>query len=147
MNIRQAQSEDLKDVLPLFKGYLKFYRKEADPDTSKRFLMQRLENEEATIFYARNDGGEAMGFTLLYPTFSSVSMAPILTLNDLFVHPEHRRSGVGKALLSRAVDYARANNYARLQLETEITNKDARRLYELEGWIRDEELYHYTYTL
>jgi GNAT superfamily N-acetyltransferase len=49
----------------------------------------------------------AAGFTQLYPSFSSGSMAPILILNDLFVAPEGRRHGIGTALLDAAADYGR----------------------------------------
>ena len=53
------------------------------------------------------DGGKIVGFAQLYPSFSSVSLRPIRILNDLFVDPDHRRSGAGRALLDAARDHAR----------------------------------------
>ena len=60
----------------------------------------------------------ATGFTQLYPTFSSVSAALILTLNDLFVGQAARRLGVGKSLLTAAADYGKANGAVRLSPRT-----------------------------
>lgn len=53
-------------------------------------------------------GGVAVGFALFFPTFSTFRGRPGMYLEDLYVRPEHRGRGVGKALLSavarRAVD-------------------------------------------
>jgi GNAT superfamily N-acetyltransferase len=80
------------------------------------------------------DEDAAVGFTQLYPSFSSGAAAPILILNDLFVVPSARRCGVATSLLRAAVEAARAAGAVRLTLSTEIVNEAARQLYEREGW-------------
>ena len=55
-----------------------------------RFIEQRVVNHESIIFLATNDG-LALGFTQLYPSFSSVSMRRLWILNDLFVAPSARK--------------------------------------------------------
>ena len=147
MTIHQATLEHLDTLVALFDGYRQFYRQTSDKAASKAFLKARLTNEEAFVFIARDEDGAAAGFTLLYPMFSSVRQKRVYILNDLFVHPDHRRKGVGALLLDRAVQFGKEQGAAGLQLETEVTNIKAQGLYEKEGWSRVEDEYFYTYDL
>jgi len=88
-----------------------------------------------------------MGFTQLYPSFSSVSAARIFILNDLFVVPEARRSGLGRQLLSAAKDFGQKEAAVGLTLSTEVTNEAAQGLYESEGWVRQRDFYTYQLAL
>ena len=144
--IRKATLDDLDDLTLLFDGYAQFYRQPSNMEECHDFLRDRLTNQEAIIFIAYLDD-EAAGFTLLYPSFSSVSRAPILILNDLFVSPDSRKKGIGIELLNCAVEFGKKYGAVRLHLETEISNSSAQSLYEKEGWTRDSETYHYSYTL
>lgn len=76
----------------------------------------------------------------------SVKPVPsIFILNDLFVMPEARRSGVARRLLEAAAGRAREAGAIRLTLSTANTNTDAQSLYTSAGWKRDEDfsVYHY----
>jgi GNAT superfamily N-acetyltransferase len=137
---------DLDTLVPLFDAYRVFYEKPSDPDGARAFLKARIVGEESVVFVATVDGAPA-GFTQLYPSFSSVSMAPIQVLNDLFVHESARRAGVAKALLVAAIEYARVEGAVRLALSTAHTNVPAQALYERYGWTRDDEYLTYEYTL
>ncbi len=95
-----------------------------------------MERNESVIFVAF-DLGKAVGFTQLYPSFSSGAMARIFVLNDLYVVPEARRFGVGSALLGAAADFGRAEGAVRLMLSTEVTNTVAQSVYKKNGWKRD----------
>ena len=145
--VRQATVFDLELIVPLFDAYRQFYRKPGDVELARRFLRERFEHNESTVFLALLEDGTAMGFTQLYRTFSSVSAAPILILNDLYVRPEARRNKVGSALLNAAAGYGRAIGAVRLTLRTEATNSTAHALYEGEGWVREEEFYTYNLAL
>jgi GNAT superfamily N-acetyltransferase len=147
ITVRRATVADVELIAPLFDAYRQFYRAGSDLDLARTFIRERLEKNESIIFIALLANGTATGFTQLYPTFSSVSMAPILTLNDLFVGAAARRLGVGKALLTVAAEYGKANGAVRLSLRTEINNSTAQRLYEQEGWMRDDRFYSYDLTL
>jgi putative acetyltransferase len=61
-------------------------------------------------------------------------------LSKLFVAPSHRGRGLGKALLARGVDEARARRYRRVWLETRTIYREAVRLYESTGWGRGPDL-------
>lgn len=85
----QANLNHLDDLAVLFDAYRVFYKKETDLDAAKKFLRERLANDQSVIFMVYNDS-RAVGFTQLYPVFSSVNMAAVWLLNDLFVDPVYR---------------------------------------------------------
>ncbi len=144
--LRQASVFDLEALIPLFDGYRRFYRQPSEPDRIRRFLLDRFEYNQSVTFIAKN-GAEAVGFTQLYPSFSTGALARIFVLNDLFVEPAARRTGAGVALLVAAAEYARGVGASRLTLSTELTNAPARALYEKLGWTRNTEFCTYQLAL
>ena len=143
--VRQAVLADLALVAPLFDGYRRFYGRASDPDAAAAFLRERFDHAESVIFLAL-EGTEPVGFTQLYPSFSSVSLARVFILNDLFVVPTHRRSGIGSALLDAATGHARALGAVRVSLNTDVANAAAQATYEARGWKRDREYFAYHFT-
>ena len=141
-SVRQAVLADIEKIVPLFDGYRQFYGQPSDEAAVRAFLRNRLEQQDSVLFVAETKG-RSVGFTQLYPTFSSVSMARTFVLNDLFVSSEARRSGVARGLLGAAAHYAREVGAIRLSLSTAITNKPGQALYEGAGWRRDEVFYYY----
>ena len=136
MTTRRATLDDLPALVPLLDGYRVFYRQPSDRAGSEAFLRERLERGEAVVFLAEHDG-QAVGFTLLYPSFSSVRMAPIWVLNDLFVAESSRRTGAGRALLDAAHAHARTTGAVVVVLATGHANTTAQRLYEATGFEKD----------
>lgn len=136
LTTRQATVDDLDLIVPLFDAYRLFYRQPSDAERARQFLLDRFVHQQSMIFLAFTDGA-AIGFTQLYPSFSSVSMARILILNDLFVRPEARHHGAGTALLERAAAFGRGIGAVRIVLTTEHTNTTAQAVYEKAGWKRD----------
>lgn len=134
--------QELERVVPLFDAYRQFYRQTSDPTGARAFLRARIAREESVIFLARDEDGRARGFVQLYPTFSSVTLAARWILNDLYVAPEARRSGVGRALLERAREHAIESGANGLVLATAEDNRSAQALYESCGWRRDG-FFHY----
>jgi GNAT superfamily N-acetyltransferase len=145
MLIKRATLSDLDDAAPLFDAYRQFYGQRSDVPAARAFLDERLRRDESVIFLALagDDGGEALGFTQLYPSFSSVSLKRLWVLNDLFVGPGVRRGGVGRRLLERAREWAIETEAKGLVLATAVTNSTAQALYESCGWRRDDEFQHY----
>lgn len=74
-------------------------------------------------------GGEAVGFSTLYFTFASTRSCQVALLNDLFVKPEHRSAGVGRALLEHALAFTRQERIRFIRWSTQATNLEAQRLY------------------
>lgn len=144
LTIRQAVLADLEALAPLFDGYRQYYGQPSDISAAHAFLRARFEHGESFVFIAL-DGDTPVGFTQLYPSFSSVSLARIFVLNDLFVHECARRKGVASKLLSAATEFAQALGAVRVSLSTAISNESAQALYQAAGWTRDEQflVYHF----
>ncbi len=147
LTIREAAIEDLDELVPLFDAYRQFYRQAPNPDLARTFLLERLQHRQSVIFIGFESSGRGLGFTQLYPSFSSASVARIYILNDLFVTPAARGKGIGTLLLKRAAEFGRAAGAVHLSLSTEITNIAAQALYESLGWKRDMTFWTYNLTL
>lgn len=134
ITIRQATKNDIEQVTDLFDLYRIFYRQESDRNAARNFLLARMDNRESEIIVAE-ESGKLVGFTQLYPQFSSTRMKKIWILNDLFVLEVYRGLGVAKALIKAARQFALDNQAAGLLLETEKTNEIGNKLYPACGFI------------
>ena len=136
-----ADERDVDLIAPLFDSYRQFYDKPADARLAVAFIRDRLQASESVIFLAEGGGEskEALGFVQLYPSFSSVNACRIWVLNDLFVIPAARGSGVGRALMESARQHAIQTGAKRLTLETVTENRTAWTLYEDLGYVRHED--------
>ena len=133
MQLRRATVKDVDAIAPLFDRYRQFYEQTPDAAKAREFIQARLSADESVIFIAE-DQGQVLGFTQLFPSFSSVGAARAWILNDLYVLPEARRQGVARALLHAAADFGRSTGAARLELETDHDNRSAQALYRHMGW-------------
>jgi ribosomal protein S18 acetylase RimI-like enzyme len=139
-----ATIDDLDVVASLFDAYRQFYEKPSDLPLAKRFSSDRLQNKDSVMLLALGESQSVIGFCQMYPTFCSLEAKPIYSLYDLFVLPEARRSGAGKALLQAAEAHAAAAGMVRMDLTTAKSNKPAQSAYESLGWVRDEVFYGYS---
>jgi len=136
--IRQATVADLDSIVPMFDAYRRFYKQPPDLELARAYLLERFQHDQSVIFLAMDsDGLSPLGFTQLYPSFSSGLAKRIFIVNDLFVVPEARRRGVGHLLLQAAAEFGRRVGAARLTLSTALDNAAAQALYEFSGWRRD----------
>ncbi|PFK33508.1 GNAT family N-acetyltransferase [Bacillus cereus] len=145
MKIYEATIADLDGLAGVFNNYRMFYRQESNVEEAKVFLRNRIEREESIIFVAV-ENGQYLGFTQLYPSFSSISMKELWILNDLFVQEGNRGAGIGKKLLEAARAFALEYGAKGLKLQTEIDNISAQRLYAENGYLRDNRYFHYELT-
>jgi len=141
--VKRAELEDLKEVSILFAAYRVFYKQQSDVAIALKFIKERFKNSESVIFYAKDESGRYVGFTQLYPSFSSVSMQRSWILNDLFVLAEMRNFGVGKKLLNKAKEFALETKAKGIALETAASNTKAQKLYESIGYTRDSEFSYF----
>lgn len=142
MEVFQATIEDLDGVSNLFNLYRVFYQQKSDFEGAKTYIKKRIESKESVIF-AVKDKQNFVGFTQLYPTFSSISMKRAWILNDLYVDTKARKQGVGEMLLQKAKDYAMETGAKSISLSTAPDNSSAQKLYEKNGYKRDSKFYHY----
>jgi ribosomal protein S18 acetylase RimI-like enzyme len=146
MEVLLANINHLESVSVLFDRYRIFYNQPSNLEAAKEFLKERFNNNDSIVF-AANDNGELVGFTQLYPSFSSVSMKRVWILNDLYVEESYRRRGIAKLLMSVAEEYAKESGAVRVILSTQISNITAQKLYEARDYIKNEEFYHYALRL
>lgn len=138
MTITHAKLKDLNTLTVLFNSYRMFYNQESDIVAAKRFLTQRFIKSDSVIYVAHvND--KAVGFTQLFPLYSSVSMKPMYLLNDLFVDSNYRNQGIGETLINRAKQLCKTENNKGLAIHTAIDNP-AQHLYERLGFVKDTDL-------
>ena len=137
MQIQRINTDTLFLVEDLFDKYRVFYEQPSDISLAKQFLHQRLSNNESVIFVALDNDNETMipaGFTQLYPLYSSVRAQKNWILNDLYVEANYRKQGVGKQLISAAMQFAKEQGAQFVQLETMQDNVTAQSLYEAIGF-------------
>lgn len=149
MRIIQAGPENLDDVARLFSEYREFYSAASERAREKAFLRERMANGESVIFIAFEDhddnrrAGKAIGFTQMYPTYSSVSLKRDWILNDLYVDQTARQRGVGRSLMIHAVQFAKSTDAKGVTLCTQVENKIAKKLYESLEFEADDAFDHY----
>lgn len=146
MEISLACKEQIENLSVLFDQYRVFYKQSSNLEFARKFLEDRFQNNDSVIFTASNNG-EIVGFTQLYPSFSSVSMKRIWILNDLFVKEGYRRRGIAQLLIGAVKKYGHKTGALRVVLATQISNIPAQTLYESSGYAKEEEFYHYALRL
>lgn len=144
MKIITASASNLEQLVPLFDSYRIFYKQTSNLEAAKNFLKERFAKQDSVIFLCLDASEKGLGFTQLYPSFSSVSMQRTYILNDLFVSSEARKKGIGEALMEHAKQFAINNGSKGLTLETDIDNP-AQTLYKKLGWKQDVFVNHYTW--
>jgi GNAT superfamily N-acetyltransferase len=149
LEIKRITSSESSLVTELFDKYRIFYKQPSDIELAENFIQARLHNNESVIFVAiiKNENNVIpVGFTQLYPKFSSGRAIKIWILNDLFVEPKHRKQGVGESLINTALKFAREDRANHVELSTAIDNRTAQNLYERLRFIRqnpDGGFYNY----
>lgn len=145
--IEQAYVDDAQHIAPLFDAYRQFYGAAPNLVAAQAFLTARLARAESVVLLARalttgTQPGAAVGFAQLYPSFSSVSLGPIVVLNDLFVLSSWRRSSVARSLIAATVRHGERVGAIRIHLSTQNTNTPALDLYRSLDFDTDVEFTH-----
>lgn len=140
--IAQATLDDASEVASLFDAYRVFYGQASDIALATAFITERLENQDSVIFLA-NAEDEPVGFTQLYPSFSSVSAQRTWILNDVYVAETARRAGVAKQLMTAAKQHAIQTNAKGISLATAVDNAAAKALYAALGYKENDAFDYY----
>lgn len=135
-------------VVDLFNKYRIFYQQPSDILLARQFINERLQHNESVIWVALAGNELPVGFTQLYPTYSSMRAVKNWILNDLYVEQAYRKQGIGEALIKTAMNFASENNATFVQLSTAVDNYTAQSLYEQIGFIKQApEKDFYTYRI
>jgi len=135
--IEPARPTDVADVHALIAALAQYERLEHLCVSTEADIAAALfgERPAAEVLIARMeaDPRPAAGFALFFHTFSTFTGRPSLWLEDLFVRPERRGLGIGKALLAGLAARARERNCARFEWAVLDWNESAVRFYESLG--------------
>ena len=128
--IRELKETDKERWLELWAGYLEFYKSNLSPEQTE-FTWKRLINNEQKMhgFVAENENG-VIGFTHCLFRPSTWTETDYCYLEDLFVDPNIRGKGIGRALMNRVIELAKEKNSKRVYWTTQEFNKTARVLYD-----------------
>jgi GNAT superfamily N-acetyltransferase len=130
--VSAVREEEFETLLPLIAAYQRFYEVD-DPDTDRnRSFFRRFlaPSEVGELLAARAEDGTILGYACLYWHFSSLQAVETVLMNDLFVTPEARGRGVGRALIEAAAGVARERGAPWVEWSTAPDNHTAQRLYD-----------------
>ena len=113
--IRKAEHEDAALVLEFIKGIAKYEKMENEVEATVELLEEQLfDKGRAEVIFAMEDGKE-VGFALFFHNFSTFVGRGGLYLEDLYVYPEYRGKGYGKALFLELVRIANERKCGRME--------------------------------
>lgn len=132
--LRAAQPTDLSVLCHLVQQKAQFDEKshmlELDPEALKSHLFSSPTYAETVL---AEQAGQAVGFATFFHNYSTFLTKPGLYLDDLFIFPEYRRQGIGKALLTYLAQLAVERNCGRAEWLVGVWNKAAIAFYESMG--------------
>jgi GNAT superfamily N-acetyltransferase len=131
MQLSPLGANDYEAWLPLWQGYLTFYKASVDEATT-RLTFGRLTGgtEPMGAFLARDAAGRAVGMVHWIQHRSCWTQGDYCYLQDLFVAPDVRGGGVGRQLIEAVYTLARSRGCSRVHWLTHETNSDAMKLYD-----------------
>ena len=113
--IRKAEREDAALVLEFIKGIAKYEKMENEVEATVELLEEQLfDKVRAEVIFAMEEGKE-VGFALFFHNFSTFVGRGGLYLEDLYVYPEYRGKGYGKALFLELVRIANERKCGRME--------------------------------
>ncbi len=134
MRIRPATEADLGVIETLIRALAEYERMRDEVVMDAALLRRNLFGERrfAEVLIAE-ENSEAAGFALFFHNFSTFVGRPGIYLEDLFVKPEHRGKGYGKALLRRLAEIAVERECGRLEWAVLDWNEPAIGFYQSLG--------------
>jgi GNAT superfamily N-acetyltransferase len=135
-----VHERDLAELLPLLRAYCDFYEV-SPPDEALLALSRALladPRREGVQLLARDGGGRAIGFATVYWSWATTSAERIGVMNDLFVTPEGRGTGVAEALIEACRTECEARGAGKLTWQTAPDNERAMKVYDRVGATREQ---------
>jgi len=136
----RVTDSDLADLIPLMRAYCDFY--EVWPSDEALTALSRAliadPEREGVQLIVRDGEGSAVGFATVCWSWGTLSAARIGVMNDLYVVPGARGTGVAEALIGACVEECRRHGATQLGWQTAPDNERAQRVYERVGATREE---------
>jgi GNAT superfamily N-acetyltransferase len=139
LTIERVTETDLTELLPLMRAYCDFY--EVAPSDDELLELSRAliaDPEHEGIQLLARDEGRAVGFATIFWSWATTSAERIGVMNDLFVAPEARGTGVAEALIEACRAECNARGAGKLTWQTAPDNAAAMKLYDRVGARREQ---------
>lgn len=138
--VRPATAYDVPVVLQLVRELAAYEREPDAVEATETMLHDALFGPApaASALVAEHDG-EVVGFALWFPTFSTWTGRPGLWLEDLFVRPQARGTGLGKALLVELAGICTARGWTRFEWWVLDWNTPAQGFYRSLGALPQDD--------
>jgi GNAT superfamily N-acetyltransferase len=134
LQIRAAQAEDVETILKLIRGLAEYEHEPQAVEATEQDLLRDGFGAHPCFHCALAEWqGEPVGFALYFYNYSTWKGRPGIFLDDLFVYPEHRGKGIGKALLLHVARIAASQNCGRYEWLVLDWNTPAIEFYESLG--------------
>ena len=132
----EATMADLPQLVELL-GILFDHEAEFTPNAQKQEAALKLilsDPSRGRIYVAR-DGRKVVAMASLLYTVSTAEGGKAALFEDLVVHPDERKRGIGESLLKYVVEQARADGVLRITLLTDMQNERAQAMYRRAGFV------------
>ena len=129
--VRPIEARDARRWRELWDGYCAFYERAPDEPVARR-TWERIVDRAAPVYaiVAELEGDGVIGIANYLIHENTATLQPVCYLQDLFVDPERRCAGAGKALIDWLVVEMKARRWSRLYWNTRENNSRARALYD-----------------
>ncbi len=134
LKIRQAEESDIPKILSMIKELAEYEKLLDKVQTSEEDLRKVIfgENKFVEVLIAEYDN-KICGQTIFFKNFSTFVGRPGYYIEDLYVKPEFRGKGIGKALLDEVINKAKENNFGRVEWVVLDWNVSAIEFYKNRG--------------
>ena len=130
LTIRAIEEKDKNQWLKLWAGYLEFYKSTISPEQTELTWKRLISNEMKMFGFVAESEEGVIGFTHCLFRPSTWTETDYCYLEDLFVDPNIRGKGIGRALMNKVIDLAKEKKSKRVYWTTQEFNKTARILYD-----------------
>ena len=134
MAIRRASSDDVADLLPLFRAYCDFYDSNPSDAGLEEMIRAAIDlPDDQAFLLAAEDGDEVVGFAACWWKWSSLRGARIVFLDDLYVREESRGEGHADALIAACAAIGKEGGAPAMGWLTAPDNLRAQAVYKRVG--------------
>ena len=147
MEIREATEADAEAIVKMMRDFAAFEKLEEFFEATEEKMREALFGvgavAEALVAY---EGSEPAGYAIFFPYFATFRAQKGYYLEDLYVDPAFRGSGVGEAMIRRIAAKGRVRGFERIDFQVLEWNAPAIRFYEKLGARRDDAERHFKFT-
>ena len=141
--LRKAKAEDRADWIKINRAFMDFEIQDnnlwnnidlAENEELGEVFEEALKSPENIVIFMIEEEGKTIGFANIIKIFSVWSEGFALIIDDLYIDDKYQGRGYGRKTMREIEDYARRNNFKRLQFQSEETNPGAKKFYEKIGY-------------